>query len=106
MGDQAGDFEKSPSSECSFETRRFFRGAIVLVENGWGDCLVASIYRHKSFAVLVHAQSSDRIRKILRYRLRTMAHRPPKALGIYLRVRRGGKLRCVPVGVLGNDLTS
>ena len=91
MSDQAADFEKSLSSKCSFEPRRFFRGSIVLVENGRSDCLVASIYRHESFAVRIQAQRSDGIRKILRYRLRTMAHRLPKALGIYLRVRRSGE---------------
>ena len=33
-----------------------------------------------------------------------MAHRLPKALGIYLRVRRSGELRCVRAGALGKYL--
>src|SRR5271165_7504597 len=104
MSDQAGNLEKPLSSECSFEPDRFFRGSIVLVENRWSDGLVASIHGHESFAVRIQAQGSDGIRKSLRYRLRTVAHRLPKALGIYLRLRRGGELRCVCAGALGKDL--
>src|ERR1700722_4119125 len=55
MSDQAGDFEKMFPSEYSFEPHRFFRGSIVLVENGRSDCFVAGIDRHEGFAVRTQA---------------------------------------------------
>jgi hypothetical protein len=105
MSDQAGYFEKCLSSNCSFEPHRFFCGPIVLIEDRWSDCLIAFIYRHKSFTVRIQTQSSDGVGKILGYRLRTIAHRLPKAFGIYLRAPRSGKLRRVRVSVLGKYLT-
>jgi hypothetical protein len=100
MSDQAGNFEKSLSTECSFEPHRFFRGSIVLVENSGSDRFVSRINRHKSFAVGTQAQRPDGITKCFRCGLRTMAYSLPKALGIYLRLRRSGELRRVRAGVL------
>jgi len=105
MRDQAGNFEKCLSSDCSFQPHRLVRGPIILIEDCRSDCLIASIYRHKSFTVRTQTQSSHRVGKIFGYRLRTIAHRLPKALGIYLRVRRSRELRRVRVSVLGKYLT-
>jgi hypothetical protein len=62
--------------------------------------------RDKSFAMRTQAQRSNRVGKISGYRLRTPAHRLPKALDIHLGLRRSGELRRIGAGLLGKDLAS
>lgn len=101
----ARDVEQMPSAQGFFEPRGFFRGSIVLIENGGSDCFIAVIDWHKSFAMRIQAQCPDGIGKALGDRLRTVTHRPPKVLWIYLCLGRSGKLRAVCAGPPGKNLT-